>query len=710
MRGYVMPRRLNHTSAFLQSYKKALLTGVVSISLTALSAGQSFAEEENKSDTNTVLKPVIVSGEKISRSLQRTAGSVTVISAEDLANKPTASTIVDALQGTPNVLYTNTTDAPIIRGVDTKGPLVKGNAFLANPVPRATMSMDGRYLTASELGLGSATVWDVKSIEVFRGPQTTTQGANAIAGAVVINTNDPTFTPEVIGQVMYGSRNAKRTSFVANGPLSDQLAARVAIDYSGRDTFIKYDNPNFMDYGMNHDPDNLTGRVKFLLQPDAIPGLEAKLTLSHLDVKRPAFEAASKPYDDFKDRSPSTDNSETKTDSGIFDLSYDLGNNIKLTNQFQYSEGKYDYNFGKSFNGTASKNYSNISNESRVNFGDEESTWSGVAGLYYSYNKSNNDLHHDFASTDFLVNQRSVGVFSEVTYRFAERWALTGGLRYQYDKMGHDGDASYVPGVHYTYDESFDDVLPKISLSYDLTDDVTVGVLASKGYLPGGTGLNFSGKRYYTFDKETAWNYELFSRANVLDTRMSITTNIFYTKYSDAQRSVTDYLNGRPFGSIIVNSDEAESYGAELGLEYQVLDNVGLRGGLGLLHTETSSFGDYRGEVFNGKKFAKAPGYMFNVGADWNITSQFKLSGDVRHTDDYFSTDDNDPALRVGAFTVANMHLSYNPTENFEIFAYANNIFDERVPVEKYSDRATGGIQAYMLQPREFGVGMKAKF
>lgn len=665
--------------------------------------------QESVADTATVLAPVIISGEKTQRSIQHTASSVTVLNSAEIERRPDISTITEALKSIPNILYTNDSDAPIIRGVDTKGPLVKGNAYLANPIPRATISVDGRYLSAGEFGIGAASVWDVESIEVFRGPQTTSQGANAIAGAVIINTKDPTFTPEFESQVLYGSREKKRASLVASGPLTPELAARFALDYSGRNTFISYSNPNFMDDDLDRDPENLNARVKFLWQPSELPGFEAKLTYSHSDMKRPAFEASSYPYYTLKDRSISTDNIETKTDAGILDLKYDMGNTVMLFNQFQYSEGRYDYQFGKSFNGTADKNYSNISNETRMTFGDEETTLSGLAGLYYAHNKSDNHMKHDFAWTDFVVNQDSVGLFSELTWRFAPKWALTGGLRYQYDKIEHDGIASYVAGIRHVYDKSFDAVLPKVSLSYDLTQDVTVGAMVSKGYLPGGTGLNFSGKRYYDFDAEEAWNYELFTRTKFLEDRLSLTANLFYTDFKNSQRAVTDYVNGRPFGSIIVNSDKAETYGLELGAEYQALDNLLLHGGLGLLHTETSRFGDTRGNVFEGKDFAKAPGYMFNLGADWTIIEQVRLSGELRHTDDYYSSDDNDPALRVGAYTVANMQLAYTPNEHMELFAYAKNIFNERVPTEKYQDRALG-IQAYMLEPREFGIGLKTKF
>jgi outer membrane receptor protein involved in Fe transport len=56
------------------------------------------------------------------------------------------------------------------------------------------------------------------------------------------------------------------------------------------------------------------------------------------------------------------------------------------------------------------------------------------------------------------------------------------------------------------------------------------------------------------------------------------------------------------------------------------------------------------------------------------------------------------------------MNVSYRPGENYEIFGYANNIFDNRVPTSKSFDRMLGKYSAAMATPREFGVGVKVRF
>ncbi len=61
--------------------------------------------------------------------------------------------------------------------------------------PCTTLIDDGRRDTYNEFVFGAAPVWDVNRVEVFRSPQTTTQGQNSIAGAIFVYSNDPTVEP-----------------------------------------------------------------------------------------------------------------------------------------------------------------------------------------------------------------------------------------------------------------------------------------------------------------------------------------------------------------------------------------------------------------------------------------------------------------------------------------------------------------------------------
>ena len=670
------------------------------------SAGETDAGIDSESAT---LSDLVVTGEKVSRSLQDTAASVTVLASEDLAKKKDVAFVADVIKDVPNVFYTNTVGAPIIRGQDTQGPNFGSTAFFGGTIPRATINLDGHYLTYYEYVFGATSIWDVDNVEVFRGPQTTAQGANAIAGAILVNTKDPTFTPEGAYQAEIGSYNRQRASLALSGPIiEDELAARLALDYWGRKTFIDYTNDAFARGATDQDFESFNARAKLLWEPGRFPGLSTKLTYTHTFNNRPTYETASQPYDDLDNVTTSMPSWEQDTDTGILDINYVFENGMDFLNQTQYSDLHVDRLTEPETNGSAVIDQESLSNETRLTFGGDSSAVSGLGGLYLARTTSD-DILYIRGVSDFDDRKENLGFYSEMTCRPTDRWALTIGLRYQRDHIQRSGTSPYT-SVVLDYDETFDAWLPKLSLAYDLTPDVTVGVLVGKGYNPGGVNLSFASGEYLSFEEETVWNYELFGRAGFLDGRLRLNGNLFYSDYRDSQRLLPDYLGGLQYGSYVVNADRAEAYGLEVSVDYLIRNDLRIRAGAGLLQTEVNEFSSAGGSVYEDNEFSRAPSYMFNLGMDWDITPEVMLSGEVRHMDGYYSTDENDSAYLVDDYTVTNVRASYSAYAHLEPYIFINNIFDEREPTYLYDDRSVGGIVANMLEPRTFGVGVKGRF
>lgn len=75
---------------------------------------------------------------------------------------------------------------------------------------------------------------DVKQIEVLRGPQGTLYGKNTTAGAINITTNQPTFDFEGKAEVSIGNLNFVQAKAAVSGPVTDTLAARLAVSSTNR--------------------------------------------------------------------------------------------------------------------------------------------------------------------------------------------------------------------------------------------------------------------------------------------------------------------------------------------------------------------------------------------------------------------------------------------------------------------------------------------
>jgi len=94
--------------------------------------------------------------------------------------------------------------------------------------------VDGVY--TGRPGMASSDFNDIADVELLRGPQGTLFGKNTTAGAVIINSKLPTFTPELDAEGGLGSEDLREIKLSASGPLiADKLAARLSVYYSDRD-------------------------------------------------------------------------------------------------------------------------------------------------------------------------------------------------------------------------------------------------------------------------------------------------------------------------------------------------------------------------------------------------------------------------------------------------------------------------------------------
>jgi iron complex outermembrane receptor protein len=105
---------------------------------------------------------------------------------------------------------------------------------------------------------------DVDQVEVLRGPQGTLYGKNTTAGAINITTNQPTFDFEGRAEVSVGNLNYRQAKAAISGPLTDKIAARIAIAAtSRRGTLYNVTSDRWI-----NEQDNLGLRGQLLFQPN----------------------------------------------------------------------------------------------------------------------------------------------------------------------------------------------------------------------------------------------------------------------------------------------------------------------------------------------------------------------------------------------------------------------------------------------------------
>src|ERR1700689_4132271 len=180
-------------------------------------------------ETSPTLEEVIVTARKRTENLQDVPISIDVYTAKDLQNLG-ISQFEDYATMTPSISFVSAgpgTQTFVMRGVsDGRNPNYSNTATTAFLVDDMSMNFDG---TTPDLHL-----YDIERIEVLNGPQGTTFGASAMAGALRFITNkpDPTgFSAGAdidAGKIDGGTHNSTFEGFINIPLIADWTAIRIS--------------------------------------------------------------------------------------------------------------------------------------------------------------------------------------------------------------------------------------------------------------------------------------------------------------------------------------------------------------------------------------------------------------------------------------------------------------------------------------------------
>ncbi len=668
-----------------------------------------FADEEVPQEV-IQLEEVIVTGEKIQRSQDRTLSSVAVSTSEDM-RKEGAKTLQDVLSGTPGVYTQSGNENWGIRGVPVQGFDEQGAAALngAISVYVDDAIQSNRLLTANPLS-----VWDVEQVEVYRGAQSTTQGRNSLAGAVVMKTKDPTFTPEFAVQGNLGRYGEKGSSALANGALiEDRLAGRLAVDYQTEDGYIN--NPTLGDDANPLRSANVRGKLLFLPSDD----VDVLLTFSHND-QRAGLNAVDA-NDGVPDYFNVYENTETyhKFDQNAVTGKLDWYLDDEWTLTSISSATLVDYSAALDFDRTPTTSQAAIreheqtlaSQEVRLGYDYENLT--GFFGAYLG--RTTSDIDDKLAvSGTTVMNEKgkveidSYALFGEANWEFVNDWTLITGLRWDHEE-NHTRIDYTVDTLNLATDPSANEnitssvLLPKLGLSYDVTDNHLVGVTWQRGYRSGGVNLR-SLALHTPYDPEFTDTYELAWRGNWLNRRLRTNANIYYTDWTDQQVTFRDSSGNRQ----VANAADSRMAGAELSAQYLVTSQLSVHAGASYSDTKYNSFVS-DGVDYSGHEFMFAPKYQASVGANYTFDNGLMIGTNVVYQDDSISNFITSGSTVVGErrsdpVTLVNLNAEY-AVGSMTFTGYVKNLFNERYVTANQSDTVVD-----VGAPLTFGVAARYEF
>jgi iron complex outermembrane receptor protein len=613
------------------------------------------------------VETITVTARERKEDIQKVPAQVTAFTSEAIENKGVQNPS-DFLNAVPNVTFIPTQNA------GTSFIVIRGISQARNSEPSAAIVVDGVPMT--QPAAFNQQLVDIAQIEVLKGPQGALYGRNAIGGAILITTKQPTDTWE--GQFTAGYENGPgfRTQGVISGPLTDTLRMRAAVSYFNTDGHLI--NVDTKDKSAFHKADpvgDLNARLMFLYAPDDHFTADLRLSMDLLNTRGlyyvvPDFGSPNFNNPNYTDRPISLNNS-GRNDRKIYDTSLkltydaDFGTFTSITGYSTiweiltgdgypfdpFGQSRVGFNFDQSQFLTA-KTFSQelrftspsserfrwiaggqifstsrfISTGNMYDVADE-----GVQPVFYTPNPA---VFQPQGQISFLAdgqNQFAWALYFDTSTNITEALEFSANFRFDSDwrrNVTRTPQAFLTgAGIPGTTGEvrrhTWSAFQPQFVLRYQVDDDIGIYGSWSRGFRSGGfnqTGVATAATAAGfdnvgdMFNAETASTWEAGAKTSWLDGRLLLNGSFYYTEdHNDYYFVFLASNSTQNLGNIA----GVRFIGFDLDATAQISQELSFNAGFGYTDSKITDFPGASGPLVVGAKAPLVSDYTLNVGLQW---------------------------------------------------------------------------------------------
>ncbi|MBA3069202.1 MAG: TonB-dependent receptor [Hyphomonas sp.] len=773
----------------------------------AMLAMAPVAIAQSTDDTEARQKTVIVTATKRDASIQDVPFSINAQTAEDIA-RTGAANLEDVARSVAGLSIQNLGPGQsqvAIRGVSA-GQIVRDQPGVKEQV--------GVYLDESVISLSLFTpdidLFDLNRVETLRGPQGTLFGSGSVGGTVRYITNQPVIgTQEGSLEANVNTINDGGTGGHVKGminlPLGDKVALRAVgyhTEYAGWIDAIGPAASEDVNSG-----NRTGGRIALTFQPTDTLTITPRII--YQEIGTDGFNRA-ETFNWLSGTASLPDNTqyllrdeEFSDETLIADLtaSLDLGS-LTLTSVTSFIDRdilvsrdasaltqsvSFDLGFAPAAFALPSNlrdvtAYESLTQEVRLS-SNYDGPFQWLGGVFYSSNDRDYnqrlptpgyDAFTDAAlgagtsaavangfpanspfNSDLFYSLEQWAVFGEASYDLTEKMTVTAGGRFydfEEDRTISSGGLFANGDSNVQDTTSSDGFTPRVLVSYDATDTITLNAQASQGFRLGGVNdpLNvplctpqdqqiFGG--FQSYGDEKLWNYEAGLKAQT--GTVTFNTAVFYTDIEDLQVTLDA---GSCSSRIVFNVDKAHTAGLEAELGWSPAAGLDFNLSASVLEAKFDSTvrdggGNVIGGIEDGNRLPSVPELQLSAAGTYRwspnwIGADAFVSGSVQHIGDrYTQPSDQLPTqglpgatgLAIGALTglenpqdLVDLNLDAYTTVNlstglefadWSVTAYVNNLTDEDADLSFNRERGGRARLAFHVnQPRTFGITFRKAF
>lgn len=355
------------------------------------------------------------------------------------------------------------------------------------------------------------------------------------------------------------------------------------------------------------------------------------------------------------------------------------------------------------------------------------------------------------------VDSQTISAFGQVTAKLMENLELAGGVRWTHESKTvfqsntyvHELLAAAFPIRPFTSKYKDDNFSPEATLTWHPTGNMTVYGAYKTGYKSGGFGLpailsSGTTENDFAFGPEKVKGGEIGVKGEFLNGKLTLNSAAYLYDYTNLQVTIFD---GTKVTYQTFNAGSARTKGIEVDMNYQPIDGLALRGGVGY---NKARYRDYLSACYAGQTVAqgcnlvpdangvftrqdlagaptvRAPDWSYNLGATYDMPVNdglmLSLSADINGMSSYFFSETEGPGTKQSGFVKLNAAVRlYQEDNGFSIALIGKNLTDKYIIVGGSDRPGTGAgagtsvgtpadILGYIDRPREVMLQFGYKF